>query len=563
VTVALSAGERGQDGVQGDSGVQGATGSQGATGATGSQGVSGTTAVTSPLTRSGSAENATIGLDTTGLEPAGLSVATKTELSATIGAAISDVYPALAPILSPSEVIAQIIDFGAIGRFRGAIAGDSTMNDGNDPPRKLLLALRSLTPEGFGLRENLTAGGSSPTYGTVVTVRAGESTADVGGAIMLDNFNRTGELAGSTSSGGQVWLGSAGTWSGNGAQAVSAGTTSLAYNVTAKTMTTKAEVVAVTSSSGSARQLRVYGCATTASPTSGGNYAWAMLNLTASGIMEYSLWARVAGINTQVGATIRPTAGVATNSATPVTINVELNVAVQAISGTFRVSGQADQVISGTISESDVGAMGNYAAYSAINSGSQLVLNSAEVTVPFTAGSYRGLDIYNASVGGTSLDYQANNIAALYPSSVPLDFLYMTQGHNSATLTATAFVARLDAFVTAFRTQQPNTPIMVGSQNPQFAPATTIAAHAANQRVLRAWAMGRGFEYLPVFEAFTSQADAGLSLVNPADGIHPTVTNTTDVTTWCGNLLIASVWLRAIRARRRVETNAPITTMPS
>jgi pimeloyl-ACP methyl ester carboxylesterase len=81
VTVTLSAGERGQDGVQGDSGVQGATGSQGATGATGSQGVSGTTAVTSPLTRSGSAENATIGLDTSTLEPAGLSDETKTGLS--------------------------------------------------------------------------------------------------------------------------------------------------------------------------------------------------------------------------------------------------------------------------------------------------------------------------------------------------------------------------------------------------------------------------------------------------------------------------------------------------
>jgi hypothetical protein len=89
VTVTLSAGERGQDGVQGDSGVQGATGLQGATGATGSQGVSGTTAVTSPLTRSGSAENATIGLDTTGLEPAGLSDETKTAQSANVTSQIS------------------------------------------------------------------------------------------------------------------------------------------------------------------------------------------------------------------------------------------------------------------------------------------------------------------------------------------------------------------------------------------------------------------------------------------------------------------------------------------
>jgi hypothetical protein len=84
VAVTLSAGERGQDGVQGDSGVQGATGSQGATGATGSQGVSGTTAVTSPLTRSGSAENATIGLDTSALEPAGLSGETKARVSSEI-----------------------------------------------------------------------------------------------------------------------------------------------------------------------------------------------------------------------------------------------------------------------------------------------------------------------------------------------------------------------------------------------------------------------------------------------------------------------------------------------
>jgi lysophospholipase L1-like esterase len=79
VTVTLSAGERGEAGA--DSVVAGPPGADSTV--AGPQGPSGTTAVTSPLTRSGSAENATIGLDTSTLEPAGLSAGTKTELSAT------------------------------------------------------------------------------------------------------------------------------------------------------------------------------------------------------------------------------------------------------------------------------------------------------------------------------------------------------------------------------------------------------------------------------------------------------------------------------------------------
>lgn len=487
--------------------------------------------------------------------------AIETSVAGVVASAIAAVPSSLTAILSPSEVIAEMIDFGSFGQFRGAIAGDSTMNDGNDPPRKLLLLLKALTPTAFGFREFLTAGGATPTYGTTVVVRTGDTTADVGGTILTDNFNRTGELSGSTTSGGQTWAGTVGSFSGDGANAVATGTNALMFNSPSKTMILQVDQVVVTTSPTTARNGRLIVGATTASPTTGGNYIWVQDQITTAGILQLSLWKRIAGVNTQIGATITNPAGAPSNSATPVTITSIIDSAIQAISVTFKIAGQADQVISGTITEDDVAALGTYAGISGTNTGTAIVTNSIQLAIPFTAGSFRGLDIYNGAVGGTSLDYQTAHMSELYPASRLLDFIYITQGHNSTALTDAAFVSRLDAFVTAFKAIHPETAILIASQNPQFAPATSIAAHAQKQRVLRKYAMTKGYEYLPIFEAFTAQADGGLTLVNPGDGIHPTTTTTTDITTWCGNLLMTAVWLQAIKARRRVGTQAPITTI--
>jgi lysophospholipase L1-like esterase len=189
-------------------------------------------------------------------------------------------------------------------------------------------------------------------------------------------------------------------------------------------------------------------------------------------------------------------------------------------------------------------------------------VDSVTIATPFTPGAYTGLEVWNAAVGGTTLTHQKDRLATMYPAGTAFDWLLVTGGHNNGTQEPATFITEVDAFVTAFKAAHPETLIVVSSQNPQFAPATTVTAHARRQAALRDYAMAKGYEYLPVFEAFTNQPDGGASLVNPADGVHPTVATTTDVTTWCGNLLWAAVWLGAIKSRRRVGATPPITGLP-
>lgn len=484
-----------------------------------------------------------------------LSTKVNDALSATIAEAVGGISVSAGASPGVADYIASVIDFGSKGDHHLAIVLDSTWNDGNDPQRKILRLLQNETPTGFGLREYANDGNATtPAFNaSPTTVRAGESTPDTGGTVMVDNFNRSGELSGSTSSGGQQWAGTTGSWTGNGSRATVVGTNALVFNAGSKDQTVTADTILVTTSPAATRQLRIIACATTTSPTTGGNYVWAQINISTAGIVTLSLWKRISGVNTQIGSSISPPAGVASNSGTPVAMEVELQVAIQAIQVTFRVAGQSDQVISGTLTETDVTALGTYGGISGTNGGAEAVVDAIEIAIPFTPGSFRGLTVWNGAVGGRNLDWHLTNIDDLFPASKHIDALFIGDGHNNGTGSPADQVADLDAYLTAFKTRHPECrAITIVSENPQFPPATTIDAHAARQRAIRTYAMENGYEYLPVFEAFASRDDGGASLVNAVDGIHPTVSTTTDVTTPCGSLFIALLFMKEMQARRKV-----------
>lgn len=467
----------------------------------------------------------------------------------------------LAPVASPSELLARFVDFGG-GFMRGAVAGDSTVNDGNDPVRKTLIRLGQLTPTGVGMTEKMW-NGTSNDYPTTVTVKAGTTTPSVGGTVLTDNFNRTAaELVGSTTSGGQVWAGAAGGWSADGSQATSTVSSgAIGFNAATKAMTATAVCNVVTTSPAAASQTRLVVGATQVNFPAGGSYVWAQLILSTAGILSVAVWKRISGVQTEIIASV-PVAGVTSNSATPQSVTLKLDIAIQAVTLTVTVGG-VDQVLTGTVTEGDNGILGTYAALSMpANANSSFKVDSVTVATPFTPGVYTGLEVWNAAVGGTTLAHQQARLATMYPSGTKFDWLLVTNGHNGGTQEPAAFIAEVDAFVTAFKAAHPETLIVISSQNPQFAPATTITAHARRQAALRDYAMSKGYEYLPVFEAFTNQPDGGASLVMALDGIHPTVSNTTDITTWCGNLLWAAVWLNIINSRRQVGTLTPITGLP-
>lgn len=487
-----------------------------------------------------------------------------TEVNTALTATIADAVPArpLPSIATPCELQARFLDFGG-GFMRGAVAGDSTVNDGNDPVRKFLIRLGQLTPAGVGMKERLWSTGSS-TYATDVDVKAGTTTASVGGTVLTDNFNRTAaELVGSTTSGGQVWAGTAGGWSSDGSTAsASSGAAVLGFDTGSKTHTHKATLKVVTSAQAAQSQARVVACSTRPDINAGGNYVWALLNLTTTGILQIALWKRIAGVQTEIAATVT-VSGITGASATPQTLIVSLDVAIQQVKCTVTVGG-VDQGLNATVTESDAGALGTHVnLVMPANTYGAFKVDSAEAATPYTPGVYTGMEVWNAAVGGTNLTYQQARIATMYPSGTHFDWLLVTNGHNGGGQSPEAFIAEVDGFITAFKAAHPETLILISSQNPQFAPATTIEAHARRQAALRDYAMEKGYEYLPVFEAFRNQPDGGASLVNPADGIHPTVgVNTSDITTWCGNLLWTAVWLKVIESRRQTGVVPAITALP-
>lgn len=468
-------------------------------------------------------------------------------------------FPALTPAATPCELLARILDFGG-GFQRGAVAGDSTVNDGNDPPRKLLLRLAQLT-DGYGLREQSWASGA---YGAPVVVEPFVGSPSTGGTVLDDTFNRvSAELVGSTTSGGQVWAGNAGGWSSNGSVASSnSATHALGFNCGSKAMATTVDYKITTANPAAASQTRVAVGCTQANFASGGSYVWAQIGLTTSGVPQISVWKRISGVNTQIGSTVT-IAGLTTSSATPQDLKVKAEIAIQAVTVTLTVGG-VDQVINATVTEGDTAILGTFSGLaSPANASASFAVDHVAMAIPFTAGTTGdGLEIWNAAVGGTTLAHQQANMATMYPSATHFDWILVTGGHNHGTQEPAEFLAVVDSFVDAFKVAHPETLIVISSQNPQFAPRTSgeITAHRRRQEALRGYAMDNGYEYLPVFEAFAAQPDGGASLVNSGDGIHPTATTSNNITTWCGNLLWAAVWLSIINTRRAGST--VLTALP-
>lgn len=482
-----------------------------------------------------------------------------------------EAVPAATDASTPCEILARLIDFGS-GVQRGAIAGDSIVKDGNDPPRKLLLRLAQLTSSALGLSEQ-NWNTTTSAYNTPVVVRAGTgSGGGSGGTVLADDFNRTAaELVGSTTSGGQTWAGSAGAWSANGSVATANSTTAgLGFNTGSKAMTSTTVCNLVTTAPAASSQLRFAVGATQANFPAGGSYVWAQITVDTAGTAQISIWKRISGTNTQLVGNTSIT-GVTGNTEGVQPVTVKLDIAIQALTLTLTVGGvdqvitasvTQSEVIAASVTESDKGILGTFAGLAIpANASGTFAIDSVNVAVPQVTGTPgSSLEIWNGAVGGTTLAHQRDRIATMYPSGTKFDWILVTGGHNHGTQEPADFLAVVDSFVTAFKAAHPETKILISSQNPQFAPASTITAHARRQQALRGYALEHGYEYLPVFEAFTAQSGGGASLVLSTDGIHPTTSTATDITTWNGSMLWAAVWMSTINSYR--ATDIPLTSLP-
>lgn len=202
------------------------------------------------------------------------------------------------------------------------------------------------------------------------------------------------------------------------------------------------------------------------------------------------------------------------------------SIALDGLNLTLTLNGQT---VSYTLTQPDVDALGNGfgMADNSVHRGVRAFEVRGAVVRPPVIGTPSPLGwatVYNASVAGSTIDYQQARLAAMLPEQP--DVLWIHHGHNYDEGSPAAFLAALDGFVTATFDLWDPCPVVVSSQNPEVPGSLTddaqIAAHRARQVALRAHAISRGWGYVPVYEAFVARSDGGAALIQP-DGVHPLV----------------------------------------
>lgn len=423
-----------------------------------------------------------------------------------------------------AEQLATILDLGS-GSKRIAVLSDSTGNDSTDWVRVWWLLLGQHAPTSLRRVWHAWNAATNVWSEAIDAPGTGEGTPASGGVVLTDNFNRTAaDLVGTTTSGGQVWTGAAGTWAADGqfAQPLAVGA-SLTFDAGSKDSEVTAVMNVVTTAAGAGQSVKVYAAAT--SPTSLKNGVWAQLGINASGTAAITLWKTINNANAQLGTVSGH--GIIPDSATPVTVTLSLQVDIQNVTLTTTVDGGVPIVTTATVTESDyTDGLGTYVGLSSANgSNPGLGVDSITAETPYVPPVLPDdlLEIWNGSQGGARFSTFADaKIGQMFPPATvgDIDVLIVGSGHNHGTQDPAAFIAEMEAAISRFRTFHPDVTVMAVSQNPQFGTANATA-HLKRQAALREWARTNGVDYVPVMEHFMGQADGGQSWVL-ADGIHPT-----------------------------------------
>lgn len=382
-----------------------------------------------------------------------------------------------------------------------AILSDSTaLATHGEWPSLLGAALIDRYPQTL-IRHRVYNSGTS-TYAAPTTIHSGASTV----TGFADNFNRTAsELVGSSPQIGAPWDGNLAKWSING----TAATSSASGNTIRASMTHAGEQSMDVSLS----------VATNANPfncfihyVDATNFLILEINPAGTG----NVYLKTAyGSTTTIDTATFAEAGITDASATPVAVTIaDFQLSGTTVSATV---GSATLSASITTPQRDLYLTGTQVGFF---SGGTVQVSVTDLSVSVNATAANTLDIYNGAVGSTKADYPRTRIAQMVP--VDPDAVVFSYGHNHTTETPATFETALDLTIDALHATYPDTPVIIGGQNPQYAPTPDADEHNARQADLRRYTRAAGYGYAPVFEAFMTQTNpqAGVK----ADGVHPNAT---------------------------------------
>ena len=398
----------------------------------------------------------------------------------------------------------------ASGRCIIGVVSDSTGNDPTDWVRIWQQKWGATLPT--SVRRTYNAWDASALAWRTEVIDVAGAAPDTG-IVLDDAFTTTGDIVGSNPQSGSKWAGASGALVSDGNAAAAAGTSGqVTSEMGSRDGTFTVTFGVVTTRPASTQTFRVYWGA-----------VWANVGLDASGNVSIQPWVGSTSLASPV-----QVAGFKFGSATPQTMTLTLKVAIQQVSVTATV-GASTTSASGTMSEAA------YASQSTKVGLYPFQGATSPSTYPFTVDAVHGqtpakdnpvppptLTVWNAATAGQRFAYfDAARRQSMFGGK-QIDVLIVSMGHNNGSQSASDFLSQVDAWLSAYQGEHPETAILVSSQNPEFAPAATKAAHAARQAAFRTWARDKGFDYLPAFEAFASRADGGQALIM-SDGIHPTM----------------------------------------
>jgi hypothetical protein len=414
----------------------------------------------------------------------------------------------------PSSIIAALT--ARSPSLNIAIAGDST-GDGTDewvsglasriatayPHLRVVTKLWDPTPEA---------------YQADVVVQAGTGPTKANRVSRRDSFKRVAaDLIGTpTEVGATNWSnggGAAGNWSANGSHAL------------AGTHATRGPLLLTTGARGASRTRFVYEFVATGTHQvdlydrfSAGRI-FVTLNLNGDGTVLVNLSKRVGGTPSTI-----QTLG---NIPMPgdKTFTVEVNVTP---------NGDGSAAVAATVNGAALSGNLSIADWTEVSGSTQagiFVVNGTptgdkwhlfEAATTDEVFAQQTLTIYNGSRSGSTLDYQLENFAAMYPAGVDFDQLWVSSSHNETTMTPDTYLAKITSFVDTFRAAYPAAAVVLSSQNPEFGPisAARIGAHRLRCAALRDYAAAHRYGYVPVIEEWEEEPDGGYLLMN-GDGIHP------------------------------------------
>lgn len=391
-----------------------------------------------------------------------------------------------------------------------AVFGDSTSNETTEWAYLLADALGDSFPA-RKVDYTLWSDGSQA-YPAVSTLQAGTAPS---GVLFLDNFNRSGALEGSTPDIGNVWgvanSNANGDFTTNGTQAVHSGQTTVGYQVVdlASTADTKITVPLTvnTTATGSFYQFWVFLRYINTS-----NYVAAYLHVDSSGTSLLYIEKRIAAVSTTLATGLNP---------------LTANTADQTATFTFQVSGTAlsatlgAATATGTLTAGDVTALAAAQSFGIFGmAGANPRLDSVTVETVGTV-SPQSLTMYNCSVAGSTIEYQAARLATVLP--VAPDLLAISTGHNFGATTSTGMESSLDSLIAAVRALHPSCGIVITSQNPQKPPSSTRVGHLERQAALASYCRTRGVGYVDTIESWMAESGGGVTMIG-SDGVHPNST---------------------------------------